>query len=176
MREALEVQAAKLFAEVATPPERSELQRLAARVDALSAQSDGDRFLYLTLHEKLHRRIAEGTHCQPLCEAIEKNQVLASTWLCVPRPSPADDPPRRHQELVEALVKGDAAAAARSDAPPHHQRLEKHAEPPGIPVSKCVKPMGPPLPEAKRRRPPRNLYDPVMYCLARSNPVGSEGW
>lgn len=112
VREALEVQAAKLFAEVATTTERSELQRLAARVDALSAQSDGDRFLYLTLHEKLHRRIAEGTHCQPLCAAIEKNQVLASTWLCVPRPVVSDELPRRHQELVDVLVNGDPEAAS----------------------------------------------------------------
>jgi DNA-binding GntR family transcriptional regulator len=114
VREALEVQAAKLFATVATAQERSELQRLAARVDALSSQPDGDRFLYLSLHEKLHRRIAEGAHCQPLCEAIEKNQVLASTWLCVPRPAPSDDPPRRHQDLVDVLVEGDAQAAAEA--------------------------------------------------------------
>ena len=114
VREALEVQAAKLFATVATPSERTELQRLAARVDALSTQPDGERFLYLTLHEKLHRRIAEGTHCQPLCQAIEKNQVLASTWLCMPRPAPTDEPPRRHQNLITVLVKGDPEAAAEA--------------------------------------------------------------
>lgn len=114
VREALEVQAAKLFATVARAQERSELQRMAARVDALSAQPDGERFLYLTLHEKLHRRIAEGTHCQPLCEAIEKNQVLASTWLCVPRPAVSDEPPRRHQDLVDVLVEDDPEAAAEA--------------------------------------------------------------
>ena len=112
VREALEIQAAKLFAAVATSQERSELQRLAARVDALSAQSESDRFLYLTLHEKLHRRIAEGAHCLPLCEAIEKNHVLASTWLCIRRPPSASDPSRRHQDLVDVLVKGDPKAAA----------------------------------------------------------------
>ncbi|MFN0123115.1 MAG: FCD domain-containing protein, partial [Blastocatellia bacterium] len=112
VREALEVQAARLFATVATPQERTELQRLAARVDALSAQPAGDRFLYLTLHEKLHRRIAEGAHCQPLCDAIEKNQVLASTWLCAPHKAPAAEPARRHQELVEVLVRDTPEAAA----------------------------------------------------------------
>ncbi len=114
VREALEVQAAKLFATVATAQERAELQRLAARVDALSARAAGDRFLYLTLHEKLHRRIAEGAHCQPLCAAIEKNQVLASTWLCVSRPVVSDELPRRHQNLVDVLVKGDPKAAAEA--------------------------------------------------------------
>jgi DNA-binding GntR family transcriptional regulator len=114
VREALEVQAAKLFAAEATAQERSELQRLAARVDALSAQPDGDRFLYLSLHEKLHRRIAEGAHCRPLCDAIEKNQVLASTWLCVPKPARTDEPPRRHQDLVDSLVSGDPECAAEA--------------------------------------------------------------
>jgi DNA-binding GntR family transcriptional regulator len=114
VREALEVQAAKLFATVATASERTEMQRLAARVDALSTQTAGNRFLYLTLHEKLHRRIAECTHCQPLCQAIEKNQVLASTWLCIPRPAPSGEPPHRHQKLVEALVKGDPEIAAEA--------------------------------------------------------------
>src|SRR3954452_9443495 len=60
VREALESQAAMLFAEQATRDERSELLKLAVRVDALSTQSDGNRFVYLGLHEKLHRRIAEG--------------------------------------------------------------------------------------------------------------------
>jgi len=112
VREALEVEAAKLFAERATPTERAELQRLAARVDALSTQA-GDRFLYLSLHEKLHRRIAECTRCQPLCDAIEKNHVLASTWLCTPKPASAG-PSHRHQDLAEALVTGDRARAAEA--------------------------------------------------------------
>src|SRR5262245_62358698 len=114
VREALEVQAAKLFAAVATPQERSELQRLAARVDALSAQPEGERFLYLTLHEKLHRRIAEGAHCQPLTDATAKNQVLASTWLCVPRLTTSEESARRHQDLADALVKGPSKLAAEA--------------------------------------------------------------
>src|SRR6266487_4635166 len=40
VREALEVQAAKLFAEVATARQRAELKKLAARVDALGLQVD----------------------------------------------------------------------------------------------------------------------------------------
>ncbi|MCI0663954.1 MAG: GntR family transcriptional regulator [Acidobacteria bacterium] len=114
VREALEVESARLFAEVATLQERAELQRLAARVDVLSAQTGGDRFLYLSLHEKLHRRIAECTRCRPLCVAIEQNHVLASTWLCVTRqPSPGESP-RRHQDLIDVLVKGDPNKAAEA--------------------------------------------------------------
>ena len=117
VREALEVQAAKLFAEVATPRERSELQKLAARVDMLYAQgqkNQGNYLLFLGVHEKLHRRIAEGTHCQALVEAIEKNHALASTWLCVPRAEVLNEPVRRHSELVKTLVTGTPAAAAKA--------------------------------------------------------------
>src|ERR1700739_1035702 len=59
VREALETQAARLCAQNATPDEKSELQRLAVRIDAMAAQVESDRFHYLSLHEKLHRRIAE---------------------------------------------------------------------------------------------------------------------
>lgn len=117
VREALEVQAAKLFAEVATTRERSELQKLAMRVDTLYAQGQHNQsnyLLFLGVHEKLHRRIAEGTHCQALVEAIEKNHALASTWLCVPREEVLQEPVRRHQNLVEILVTGTPVAAAKA--------------------------------------------------------------
>jgi DNA-binding GntR family transcriptional regulator len=114
VREALEVESARLFAEAATAQERAELKKLAARVDALSTRADSDRFLYLNLHEKLHRRIAECARCPALSEAIEKNHVLASTWLCVPRPASSERPPRRHELLVDVLTKGDPAAAGEA--------------------------------------------------------------
>jgi GntR family transcriptional regulator, rspAB operon transcriptional repressor len=113
VREGLEVQAAKLFAKMATPDERSELLKLAARVDALSAQPEADRALYLTLHEKLHRRIAECARCPALSEAIEKTCALSSSWLCIGR-NFSRHPLRRHQDLLEALATGDPAAAAEA--------------------------------------------------------------
>ena len=114
VREALEVESARLFAEAATARERAELIKLAARVDSLSTQPDGDRSLYLSLHEKLHRRIAECARCPALSDAIERNHVLASTWLCMPRPASLDHPPRRHQRLLEVLAKGDANASGEA--------------------------------------------------------------
>ena len=114
LRQALEAEAARLFAEVATGRERLELQKLAARVDTLSAQTDGNRFLYLSLHEKLHRRIAECTRCQPLVDAIEKNHVLALTWLCVAREPSTARPRRGHRDLVDILVKREPVVAAEA--------------------------------------------------------------
>ena len=112
VREALEVQASRLFADNATAEEKAELQRLAARVDTMAAQVESDRFHYLSLHEKLHRRIAECARCESLSEAIEKTHALASTWMCVSRPASPEHPKRNHQDLIEALSGGDAARAA----------------------------------------------------------------
>jgi DNA-binding GntR family transcriptional regulator len=110
VREALEVQAAVLFCTVATVGERAELKKLAARVDALSQQPD--RMLYLGLHQKLHRRIAECTRCDTLCEAIDKTHALASIWFCVMRKPSPEDSPQRHQDLIDAISGSDVAHAA----------------------------------------------------------------
>lgn len=112
VREALEVQAAILFTEGATPSERAELKKLAARVDALSMQND--RPLYLSVHQKLHARIAQCSRCPALLEAIEQTQALASIWFCVMRQPRPDDPPARHQELVDAVASGDPGRAAEA--------------------------------------------------------------
>jgi len=112
VREALEVQAARLFAVVANAEDREDVQKLAARVDAMSVC---DPSQYLPAHEKLHRRIAEGARCPSLSSAIEKTHALASTWFCITRlPSEGEPPPRRHQDLVDVLVAGDPNAAGEA--------------------------------------------------------------
>src|SRR5262249_46170342 len=111
VREALEAQAARLFAAAATDEEIAELQRLAARVGALSGGPRGNRAHYLTLHEKLHRRIAECARCPALTDAIGKTHALASTWLCVGQQGKKAKSPRRHEKLMEALAERDPDAA-----------------------------------------------------------------
>jgi len=105
VRQALETQAAILFSQVATRGERSQLRRLAARVDALSMQSD--RSMYVTLHRKLHQQIAECARCDALSEAIGRTHAMAMIWFCVMRRPSPDDSPRRHQELVEEILSAD---------------------------------------------------------------------
>ncbi len=112
VREALETQAAILFAHVATAAERSELRRLATRVDALSMKLD--RSMYLALHQKLHHRIAECARCDALREAIEKTHALASIWFCAMRKPSPDDSPRRHQDLLDAILTGDPVRIAEA--------------------------------------------------------------
>jgi len=112
VRETLETQAARLFADVATRSERLELQKLGARVDRMS--QDPNRKRYLRLHYEFHRSIAEGARCPVLSAAIEQTCALSSTWFCVfPRPV-AVRTPRRHRDLARALAAGTPALAAAS--------------------------------------------------------------
>lgn len=113
VREGLEVQAAKLFAETATAEERAELLKMAARVDALGAQPEADRSVYVNLHEKLHHKIAEYARCPALSAAMEKTCALSSIWFCIDRFYPSGSG-RRHQDLLEALTAGDSDTAARA--------------------------------------------------------------
>jgi DNA-binding GntR family transcriptional regulator len=109
VREALEVQAASLFAQIATPEEKAELLKLAIRVDAMASQTSSDRFVYLSVHERFHRRIAECTHFTPLCDAIDRTSALSSTWQCASRER-EPGVRRNHQILAEELMKTPEAA------------------------------------------------------------------
>jgi DNA-binding GntR family transcriptional regulator len=113
VREALETQAARLFALMATAEEKAELYKMAVQMDEVAGVPENDRSQYLNRHERLHRKIAEYTRCQALADAIEQTHALASTWMCV---GGGGHMPRRHQTLMEALSSGDpdtAAAAMR---------------------------------------------------------------
>src|ERR1700730_17377040 len=75
VREALETQAARLFALTATPEEQAELFKLAIQLDDMAAVPENDRSQYLNRHERLHRKIAEYTRCQALADAIEQTHA-----------------------------------------------------------------------------------------------------
>jgi GntR family transcriptional regulator, rspAB operon transcriptional repressor len=84
VREALETQAARLFAEHATTAEKKELRRMGRRVDQLYAacETSSDReFLFSvnTYHMKLHLRIAECARC-----SIQRRS-LGSDFRCAGR-------------------------------------------------------------------------------------------
>jgi DNA-binding GntR family transcriptional regulator len=111
VREALEVQAAVVFTDIASRADRLALRRMAHRVDVLALQND--RLPYLVLHQQLHRSIAEGTRCAALCDAIERTHALASIWIGIMRQGSATDA-HRHADFVEAVVSGDAGVAAQA--------------------------------------------------------------
>ncbi len=117
LREALESQSARLFAERATPAERRSLARLADQVDSLfnrlPSRTHDAQFRYTahSRHVRFHMSIAEHAHSPLLTRAIERNHVLILNWLfdvgARRTPLPADF----HTRLVDALVSGDPAAA-----------------------------------------------------------------
>jgi DNA-binding GntR family transcriptional regulator len=118
LREALEMQAARLFAERATPAEKRELQQLGRRSDQLYAACEAGEidpdFLFSanTFHMNLHLRIAECARCPVLLNAIEKEQVLVFNWLyetTVQRRSLGSD---YHVRLTRALATGTPEEAA----------------------------------------------------------------
>jgi DNA-binding GntR family transcriptional regulator len=113
VREALEAQAAMLFAERAERGERWELVKLAKRLDGLTIQPNGDRFIQIALHEKLHKLIAEFARCPALSDAINIMYAAAAPWLSATRPLPAHSV-TEHQDLVKVLVNESPAAAAEA--------------------------------------------------------------
>jgi DNA-binding GntR family transcriptional regulator len=116
VREALETQAARLFAERATPTEKKGLQKMGREVDQLyaSCETASDRnFLFLVnnYHMSLHLRIAECARCPALRDAIEKEQVLIFNCLydtAVQRRNLASD---HHARLTDTLARGTPAQA-----------------------------------------------------------------
>jgi DNA-binding GntR family transcriptional regulator len=131
VREALESQAARLFAEKATAAERRELLDRAQCLDAsyrTCADSPGapSRRLYelRDMHMRFHLRIAEAAHCPFLLQAIGRNQVLIFNWFLDRLFGYPGLPRDWHVELAGALAGGDPEAADR--AMRKHVRFRMH--------------------------------------------------
>jgi DNA-binding GntR family transcriptional regulator len=117
VREALESQSARLFAERASTKQKNELVRKAARLDKLYDEWESGRadpeFLYKlnTLHLRLHVYIAICSRCVALREAIEREQTLIFNWfydMVAQRRVLGHD---FHSRLAAALVSGDPIKA-----------------------------------------------------------------
>ncbi|MGC4050762.1 MAG: GntR family transcriptional regulator [Paludibaculum sp.] len=113
LREALETQAARIFAEKASPEERDEILRMAHQLDGLHVlqipEDDAGRdrlFEIHRFHMRFHMRIAECTGCDELCQAVEKNQVLIFNWLYDTALGNQPPPAAWHSQLAEVLVSG----------------------------------------------------------------------
>ena len=120
VREALESQAARLFAEKAGPREKLELRSMAEHLDAMfnrCEQGDNDpEFLFAvhSYHTKFHHRIAECTGCGALIQTIDRNHILIFNWLYDVAARRPPLPPRFHRDLAAAISKGDPEEADRA--------------------------------------------------------------
>ncbi len=113
IREALEVQSARLFCERANAAEREELSLMARKLDEMAlanAGSSENQFEFQSLHVRFHMRIAECTGCTPLYDLLEKNQVLIFNWL-FDVAADSQMPAQWHSDLMD-IVKGDSPDAA----------------------------------------------------------------
>ena len=120
MREALESQSARLFAEKASVDERVEIRAMADRLDSMtdrcaSGESDPD-FIFDTqmYHLSFHMRVAECTGCVALCESLK--QVLIFNWLYDVAVN-HHMPPGWHRQLADKITASDpdmAEAAIRA--------------------------------------------------------------
>lgn len=97
VREALEVQAAMMFAARATAEEKSGLWKMATRLD-MSIEDDPHE--WRSLHEQLHLRIAECGRCGALSDALGRSSALASAWAGAMR----EHPTSHHGELARVLT------------------------------------------------------------------------
>jgi DNA-binding GntR family transcriptional regulator len=118
LREALETQSARIFAEQATADERDEISTLAKNLDDMYASAGQETetaaermFEIHKVHMDFHMRVAECTRCDELYQAIEKNQVLVFNWLYDTALGNLAPPPQWHSQLASALVSGDAEVA-----------------------------------------------------------------
>jgi DNA-binding GntR family transcriptional regulator len=117
LREALESQAARLFAERSTAAQRRELRRLAEEVDVLfsrlatSGEDPAFRFAVNSQHVQFHMRIAEHAKSPLLKQMIERKHVLILNWLFDVTGRRTPLPPGFHVRLADALTSGDPEKA-----------------------------------------------------------------
>jgi DNA-binding GntR family transcriptional regulator len=137
MCEALEAQAAMLFAEHSTAGERAALMKLAARVEARRTRQHRDPLAYAALHQEMHLRIAACARCDALLDAIGTSLALSSAWLGALEASEyaaSESGPQGgcHTELVRALTNETPAVAAeamRAHIRRNRERLMESLEP-----------------------------------------------
>jgi DNA-binding GntR family transcriptional regulator len=116
VREALESQAARLYAEKAGPREKRVMEKMAEQMDAMfnrSTTGEDHEFLYAvhSYHLEFHLRIAEfaGSRVRWIIE----NHVIFN-WLFDVAASRPPLPPRFHRDLVAALNSGKVETADRA--------------------------------------------------------------
>lgn len=120
VREALESQAARLFAVRAVPAERRELTRMAGQLDALfnraATGAHDAEFLYAvhSYHFDLHMKIAEYARCRALRDLIERNHILTFNWFYDAAAHRESLPPAFHRDLIAGLTSGDPARADKA--------------------------------------------------------------
>jgi DNA-binding GntR family transcriptional regulator len=121
LREALETQSARLFAERATAAQRRDLAEKARSLDLLyvSFSRNGldwrPRLFQLhKTHAEFHLEVARATGCKPLIEVMERSHIVIFNWLYNSAAHFDRLPSRWHEDLMDALTSGNPEVADRA--------------------------------------------------------------
>lgn len=121
VREALESQAARLFAQRADAKDKAEIFELARELDELEHRvstikepMEDELYELRRRHMLFHMRIAELAECPFLCQLLSRNQILVFNWFYDRLFGRLALPERWHEQLAEALAQGDVEIADRA--------------------------------------------------------------
>ena len=138
VREALECQAARLFATGASEPDRELLKQRGAELDRMLSGPDVNRIEYLNLHEQFHGQVPRATCASAFVESFRKTQIPIWTWISCSvfwADFRTNSEPRwktqSHWELADALSSRgvvEAEAAMRAHVQAGLDLILKHLE------------------------------------------------
>lgn len=110
VRSVVEGKAASLAAQYATPENVAELRRLLAEINAID---DADYPAHLAADNAFHLAIANMSQNDVLIEVIDMlNSRITRTKIITRRTNPSQATAQQHRAIVEAIARGDSAAAA----------------------------------------------------------------
>lgn len=114
LREAIECQTARLFAEHADDEMMTRLMLHARRLDRVSADADSQSRLGMDLHKEFHLMVAQGGGYPVLGQELSRvwfRRLMRVNWIKSTRfrPTPGD----WHQQLAEVLMQRDPDMAER---------------------------------------------------------------
>lgn len=116
VREALESQAARLFAELAGPVEKRDMVERAVRLDQSAALAGAGQREKINQdfereHMEFHLALARGSQCDELVTAIMRSRVLVFNWLFNVATAFEPLPANWHGTLMAALIETDPLQA-----------------------------------------------------------------
>ena len=116
VREALEVQSARLCAQRAKGEDIEKLRTLGQQIDNLGGQRPGADPLMAELDGRLHMGIAELSGSRQLCEELERWKIVmdwAGLYIRIRHKGGSGMQGDSHVELINAIATGDADFAER---------------------------------------------------------------
>ncbi len=114
VREAFEVQSARLFALEAEQAHKQKLSEIAGRLDELISDRNSPVRDFFAMHLLFHQHVARHTGCAALLAAIDKTSILQQTWLSIAGLDLRWMMLADHRDVASILSLGDPERAGRA--------------------------------------------------------------